>query len=341
MDSTATTFQLGDDASNRQYRAILSFDTRSLPPNAVIQSAQLRIKKSGAAVGTNPFAILGKLLVDIHAGKFGSAYALQLGDFQAASSADKVAYFDTTSGPVNGWYSTNLNAAAFGFITGGDKTQLRLRFTKSDNGDHGADFIKFLSGNAASGKPQLVISYTLSTPTVTPTQTPTPNLGPTPTLAPFSGATYLYDGDGNLVKSTVNGVISYFPSKIYIMINGVVQKYYSAGSQTVAMRTGGTLYYLLSDQLGSTSLTLDAGGQLVSELRYKAFGEIRYAVGNTPTDYRYTGQLQQADIGLYYYNARWYDPYLNHFTQPDSIVSGGVQGLDRYAYVNNNPLLYS
>jgi len=162
MDSTATTFQLGDDASNRQYRAILSFDTRSLPPNAVIQSVQLRIKKSGAAVGTNPFTILGKLLVDIHAGKFGSAYALQLGDFQAASSADKVAYFDTTSGPVNGWYSTNLNAAAFGFITGGDKTQLRLRFTKSDNGDHGADFIKFLSGNAASGKPQLVISYTLS-----------------------------------------------------------------------------------------------------------------------------------------------------------------------------------
>ena len=107
------------------------------------------------------------------------------------------------------------------------------------------------------------------------------------------------------------------------------------------MRAGGTLYYLLSDQLGSTSLTLDAGGQLVSELRYKAFGEIRYAVGNTPTDYRYTGQLQQADIGLYYYGARWYDPALGRFAQADSVVPGGMQGLDRYAYVNNSPLLYS
>jgi len=46
-------------------------------------------------------------------------------------------------------------------------------------------------------------------------------------------------------------------------------------------------------------------------------------------------------FGLMFYNARWYDPYLNHFTQPDSIVPGGVQGMDRYAYVNNNPIRYN
>jgi len=33
--------------------------------------------------------------------------------------------------------------------------------------------------------------------------------------------------------------------------------------------------------------------------------------------------------------------YLNHFTQPDSIIPGGVQGYDRYAYANNNPVRYS
>src|SRR5215211_8145240 len=26
------------------------------------------------------------------------------------------------------------------------------------------------------------------------------------------------------------------------------------------------------------------------------------------------------DFGLMLYNVRWYDPYLNHFTQPDTIV---------------------
>jgi hypothetical protein len=39
-----------------------------------------------------------------------------------------------------------------------------------------------------------------------------------------------------------------------------------------------------------------------------------------------------------------YDPYLNRFTQPDSIVplaSQGTQAWDRYAYANNNPVKYT
>jgi RHS repeat-associated protein len=46
-------------------------------------------------------------------------------------------------------------------------------------------------------------------------------------------------------------------------------------------------------------------------------------------------------VGLLFYGARWYDPYLNRWTQPDTIVpeaSQGTQAWDRYAYVNNNPV---
>jgi hypothetical protein len=42
-----------------------------------------------------------------------------------------------------------------------------------------------------------------------------------------------------------------------------------------------------------------------------------------------------------FYNARWYDPALGRFAQADTVVPGGVQGLDRYAYANNNPLFYT
>jgi len=42
-----------------------------------------------------------------------------------------------------------------------------------------------------------------------------------------------------------------------------------------------------------------------------------------------------------FYNARWYDSQLGRFAQADSIVPGGVQGYDRFAYVNNNPLRYT
>ena len=75
------------------------------------------------------------------------------------------------------------------------------------------------------------------------------------------------------------------------------------------------------------------------QTQYKPWGEVRYQAGTTSTSYTYTGQYSNtADFGLMFYNARWYDPALGRFAQADSIVPGGVQGDDRYAYVNNNPV---
>ena len=97
---------------------------------------------------------------------------------------------------------------------------------------------------------------------------------------------------------------------------------------------------LRSSQFSSTNITLNASGQFVAELRYTAFGEVRFADRNTPTDYRYTGQLEQRDLGLYFYKARFYDPVLGRFISPDTIVpgAGNPQAFDRYAYTQNNPL---
>ena len=50
--------------------------------------------------------------------------------------------------------------------------------------------------------------------------------------------------------------------------------------------------------------------------------------------------LGAAGFGLMFYNARWYDPMAGRFAQADSIVTGGVQGLDRYSYANNSPMMY-
>jgi len=85
-----------------------------------------------------------------------------------------------------------------------------------------------------------------------------------------------------------------------------------------------------------------ANGNVVSQMYYKAWGEVRYASGNTPTKYSFTGQYSyESDFGLQFYNARWYDSSLGRFAQADTIIPGGVQGLDRYAYVNNNPVRYT
>jgi RHS repeat-associated protein len=123
--------------------------------------------------------------------------------------------------------------------------------------------------------------------------------------------------------------------------------YYYAGSQRVAMRVQDGItdevYYLFGDHLGSTSITTDSDGNLHAELRYTAWGEDRYTWGTTPTTMKYTGQREESLLGLYFYNARWYDPYLNRWIQPDSIIPDPSNPLDydRYAYSLNNPTNYT
>ncbi len=125
--------------------------------------------------------------------------------------------------------------------------------------------------------------------------------------------------------------------------------YYSLGGQRIAIRVQsrqvgvaeGT-YYPLSDQLGSTTVTLDASANRFGELRYKAWGQTRYTYGTTPTQRRYTGQLE-AEASLYFYNARWYDSALGRFAQADTVIPapGNPLAWDRYAYVFNNPVIYN
>ncbi|MGC1378291.1 MAG: S8 family serine peptidase [Anaerolineales bacterium] len=158
MNPAGVTFQLGDDASNRQYRLIFSFDTTSLPDNAVITSVVLKVKQSGTPVGANPFNVLGNLFADIRMGTFG-ATALELTDFQAAASATRVGAFNTI--PSAGWYTSTLNAAGIANINKLGPTQFRLYFALDDNNNRVADYIRFISGNAIIDRPTLTISYSV------------------------------------------------------------------------------------------------------------------------------------------------------------------------------------
>ena len=157
-----------------------------------------------------------------------------------------------------------------------------------------------------------------------------------------AAASFVYDGDGRRVKATVNGVTSYYVGDHYEVSGGVVKKYYTAGGQRIALRSGGVLSWLLSDHLGGTAHTV-GGTTETGEVRYRAFGTTRFTSGTTPTSYRFTGQREESALGLYYYNARWYDPVLGHFLSPDSIVPAAGNALDyhRYAYTRFNPLKYT
>jgi RHS repeat-associated protein len=140
-------------------------------------------------------------------------------------------------------------------------------------------------------------------------------------------ASFVYDGDGNRVKGTVGTITTtYIGNYLEYSTSGIV-KYYYAGSVRVAMRdTSGLLKFLLGDHLGSTSITTDSNGNNPINLWYYPWGGQRYASGSSPTTFRYTGQRLESDLGLYFYNARWYDSYLNRWIQPDSIIPSIGEG---------------
>ena len=109
------------------------------------------------------------------------------------------------------------------------------------------------------------------------------------------------------------------------------------------MKKGSTVNYLFGDHLGSTAITASSAGAKLGELRYKPWGEIRYTWGTTYTSRQFTGQVNESSLGLYFFNARWYDAALGRFLQADSLVPdpGNPQAWDRFAYGLNAPTSYT
>jgi alpha-tubulin suppressor-like RCC1 family protein len=157
--NNTSTLLVGDDASNRQYRSLLFFNTASLPDNAHITSVTLKIKKAGLT-GSDPFVTHGALLADICKGLFGTATGLLPANFQAPPSKGAVGSFSAVSGSAD-WYQITLAPDDFPYINLYGPTQFRLRFAAGDN-NQSADYLSFYAGEAsADQRPLLVVEYTL------------------------------------------------------------------------------------------------------------------------------------------------------------------------------------
>ncbi len=93
------------------------------------------------------------------------------------------------------------------------------------------------------------------------------------------------------------------------------------------------------DILGSTDLITNESGDIVEETTYEPHGEV---IEGGNDRFLYTRKELDKQSGLYYFGARYYDPFFMHFTQPDETVTDvyNPQDLNRYAYVRNNPYKY-
>jgi RHS repeat-associated protein len=100
----------------------------------------------------------------------------------------------------------------------------------------------------------------------------------------------------------------------------------------------GTTYRILSDQVGSVRLVVDAStGAVAQRIDYDAFGTPTYVTG--PPDFQpfgFAGGLADRDTGLVRFGARDYDPRVGRWTSKDPIGFEG--GYNHYAYVLADPV---
>ena len=167
-------------------------------------------------------------------------------------------------------------------------------------------------------------------------------------------ATYTYDGEGRRRTKQAGGIgttyiwdrqmvleerSTFLPNRRHI--SGL------ALDQHLAHVENGNPTYYLSDHLGSIVRTTNASGATTLVRSYDPWG--RPTEGASASGHAYTGREWDAQVGLYYYRARYYDPELGRFLSPDPLGSDSLpsQGhlvhvaLERYAYALNSPAVHT
>ena len=91
-------------------------------------------------------------------------------------------------------------------------------------------------------------------------------------------------------------------------------------------------HYFHKDHLGSSTAVSSASGVTVEASEYMPFGPMREHTGSVISNYKYTDQELDPERGLYFYDARYYDPIIGRFISPDTIVQNyaNPQSLNRY-----------
>jgi RHS repeat-associated protein len=101
------------------------------------------------------------------------------------------------------------------------------------------------------------------------------------------------------------------------------------------------MYFYHSDHLGSSSLITDNNGTLVQHLEYVPFGEVFVEENKSTwsTPYKFTSKELDAETGLYYFGARYYDPKTSVWLSVDPLAEK-YPNYSSYNYCLNNPIKY-
>jgi len=155
---------------------------------------------------------------------------------------------------------------------------------------------------------------------------------------------YHYDHQGRLIAKTIDGQKTrYIWDGLELIAemdsSGNVIKRYIYGpniNEVIVVSADGSSHWCQQDGLGSAVGTSGSDGDLISTINYDVYGKVRSG-DLAPVSQRLAGMWWDADAGLYYVRARWYDCDLGRFVSTDPV--GLVGGVNLYTYAINNPVL--
>ena len=167
------------------------------------------------------------------------------------------------------------------------------------------------------------------------------------------GARPVYDGDGNRVRKSVSGVITYYlvdnnnPSgyaqvlEELSTVGSTPSRLYTYGLNLISQRqSGGTTSFYGYDGNDSTRLLTSSSGTISDLYTYDAFGNLISSVGSTPNNYLYSGEQYDPNLRFYYLRSRYMNPATGRFWTRDSFpgVNQDPSSLHKYLYVADNPI---
>ena len=105
-------------------------------------------------------------------------------------------------------------------------------------------------------------------------------------------------------------------------------------------------FFFHQNHLGSTTVLTDSTGGVASRVEYDPYGNIdsQSSSGQDIFRAKFNGRELEADLGIQFFNARYYDPTLGRFLSPDMTLGGDtfkLVSLNRYAFAGNSPLTYA
>ncbi|MFC1601647.1 RHS repeat domain-containing protein, partial [Candidatus Sumerlaeota bacterium] len=152
--------------------------------------------------------------------------------------------------------------------------------------------------------------------------------------------TFAYDALGRRESMTADGTTTdYFYEGLGVLVEktGAVTKSYlrsgGAVGAIISVDDGDDLTYYHYDAIGNVVLTTSDQGGAVGAFVQDAFGNV---ISGTASGYHLTTKEYFADFGLYYFNARWYDPFTGRFISRAPVCPDKEHP---YVYCENDPVM--